>query len=250
MPRTAGRIATELHELLRCASVAPPYILVGHSFGGLVMRIFAARHAHETAGLILVDPAHPQDWANPADKERRKIVRGVQLCRLGAAGARFGVARLVGALLAVGAIGPARALVKIMSLGALQREDEGILAPIWKLPPETRRQLRHFWTRAKFFDALGGQIAAICTSAQETLDASANGYGDLPLVTLSPQDPGDYRLRQQTALAQLSSRGRHLFASTPGHWIPLDDPQTVIDIIGEMVTLVRSDRDTQRAVSG
>ena len=53
MPRTAGRIATELHELLRRGGVPPPYVLVGHSFGGLVMRIFASRYRDETAGLVL-----------------------------------------------------------------------------------------------------------------------------------------------------------------------------------------------------
>lgn len=43
-PRTAGRIADELHQLLQAAGVAPPYLLVGHSLGGLVVRLYAARH--------------------------------------------------------------------------------------------------------------------------------------------------------------------------------------------------------------
>ena len=44
LPRTAGRIAEELHTLLHAAGERPPYVLVGHSFGGLVMRIFAQRY--------------------------------------------------------------------------------------------------------------------------------------------------------------------------------------------------------------
>jgi len=60
-PRTSGRIAAELHELLRRAKVPPPYVLVGHSFGGLNMRLFAARNPSEVAGLVLVD-ATPEDY--------------------------------------------------------------------------------------------------------------------------------------------------------------------------------------------
>jgi len=231
LPRTAGRVADELRIVLDRGGVPPPFVLVGHSFGGFVMRIFAARHRSDVAGLVLVDPAHPEDWVRPAPKEQAKIDRGIRLCRSGATAARFGAARLVSGLATVGLFGVARGLARVISRGGLSREDEGILAPLWKLPPETRKPLRRFWTQEKFFAALGSQIASISTSAAETLDASAGGYGDLPLVTISSTDPGDYRLRQQDALARLSRRGRHVVASKSGHWIPLDQPQVVIDAI-------------------
>ena len=235
MPRTAGRVADELRVLLDRGGVAPPFVLVGHSFGGLVMRIFAARYRNEVSGLVLVDPAHPEDWVTPAPKEQIKIDRGIKLCRSGAMAARFGAARLVSGLVTLGLFGVARGLATVVSRGGLSREDEGVLAPFWKLPPETRKPLRQFWTQEKFFAALGSQIASISTSAAETLAASAGGYGDLPLVTISSTDPGDYRLRQQEALARLSHRGRHVVASNSGHWIPLDQPQVVIDAIREVL---------------
>jgi pimeloyl-ACP methyl ester carboxylesterase len=240
MPRTAGRVADELHALLELGGVAPPFVLVGHSFGGLVMRIFAARYRDKVSGLVLVDPAHPEDWVSPAPKEQIKIDRGIRLCRSGAKAARFGAARIVSGLASLGLFGVARGLAKVVSRGGLSREDEGILAPVWKLPPEARRPLRRFWTQEKFFDALGSQIATISTSAAETLDESARGYGDLPLVTISSTDPGDYRLRQQDALAGLSTRGTHIIASDSGHWIPLDQPQVVIDAIRDVLVLARS----------
>ena len=102
MPRTAGRVADERHRLLAAAQIPPPYLLVGHSYGGFVMRIFATRYRSDVAGLILVDPAHPEDWVNPAPKELVKIERGVKLCQQGAAAARFGLARLVSALTEIG----------------------------------------------------------------------------------------------------------------------------------------------------
>ncbi len=235
MPRTAGRVADELHVLLDRGGVAPPFVLVGHSFGGLVMRIFAARHPTEVAGLVLVDPAHPEDWVTPAPKEQAKIDRGMRLCRSGSTAARFGAARLVSGLATIGLFGVARGLARVVSRGGLSREDEGILAPLWKLPPDARKPLRRFWTQERFYDALGSQIASMPTSAAETLDAGAGGFGDIPLVTISSTDPGDYRLRQQDALAALSRRGRHIVASNSGHWIPLDQPQAVIDAIREVL---------------
>jgi pimeloyl-ACP methyl ester carboxylesterase len=230
-PRTAGRMVDELRTLLQRSGVDPPYVLVGHSFGGLVMRIFAARYRSDVVGLVLVDPAHPEDWVTPAPKEQIKIDRGVRLCRYGAGAARVGIARLVAALGSAGIFGAARLIVRIISRGQLKREDEGILAPVWKLPPEARAPLRQFWTDEKFFRSLGSHIESVCVSARETLDAGRDGYGDLPLITISSTDPGDYRLRQQDALASLSSHGRHIIASNSGHWIPLDEPDTVIRAI-------------------
>jgi alpha/beta hydrolase family protein len=49
--------ADELHVLLQKSGSRPPYILVGHSMGGLIVRVFAYRYPNETAGIVLVDPA-------------------------------------------------------------------------------------------------------------------------------------------------------------------------------------------------
>ncbi|HET7220121.1 MAG TPA: alpha/beta fold hydrolase, partial [Vicinamibacterales bacterium] len=198
LPRTAGRMADELRTLLDRGGVEPPFIFVGHSFGALIARIFAARYRSDVAGLVLVDPAHPEDWADPAPKEQLKIDRGVRLCRHGATAARLGLARIVAGLVSFGAYGVARGLVKVLSRGGLSREDEGILAPVWKLPADARKPLKQFWTQERFFTALGSQIESIRISAREAVEASAAGFGDLPLVTISSTAPSDYRLRQQT----------------------------------------------------
>lgn len=241
MPRTAGRVADEWRVLLERSGVPPPYVLVGHSFGGLVMRIFAQRYRDVTAALVLVDSAHPEDWLRPAPKEQVLIDRGVRLCRRGTFAARYGIARAVVALVNAGALTPARGVAKLVSRGGLQTADENILAPMWKLPQEKRKPLRYFWTQAKFFEALESQIGSICTSAAETLEAAQGGYGDLPLVTISCTNPGDYRLRQQEALITLSTRGRHIIASNSGHWIPLDQPELVVDVIRDVVFTLRGD---------
>ncbi|MBA3415247.1 MAG: alpha/beta hydrolase, partial [Chloroflexia bacterium] len=57
MPRTAERVVADLHALLRIAGVPGPYVLVGHSFGGLLVRLYAATYPDEVAGMVLVDAA-------------------------------------------------------------------------------------------------------------------------------------------------------------------------------------------------
>lgn len=62
-PRDPCHAALELRAALRSAQVAPPYLLVGHSLGGLYQVVFARLYPDETAGLLLLDPTHPGHWA-------------------------------------------------------------------------------------------------------------------------------------------------------------------------------------------
>lgn len=66
-PRDAEMSATDLHTLLAEAGIAPPYVLVGHSFGGLLIRRFASDFPEEVDGLIFVDSLH-EDWWEEALK--------------------------------------------------------------------------------------------------------------------------------------------------------------------------------------
>lgn len=61
-PRTSRRIAYELNLLLKKAQIPPPYILVGHSFGGYNMRIFNSFYPNSVSGVILVDASHEDQY--------------------------------------------------------------------------------------------------------------------------------------------------------------------------------------------
>ena len=242
LPRTAGRIADELFALLEHIAVPRPWVLVGHSFGGLVMRVLAARHPDAAAALILLEPAHPEEWTDPAEEQRQLIARGVRLCRHGTVAARLGLARAVAALVGTGAIAAARALVKVVSRGGLRREDEGILAPVSKLPPEARGVLRDMWTQPRFFEALGSQIESICESAAEVERESPTDYGNLPVIVLTAAGASERRLRADAALAQRSTHGRHILVADSGHWLPLDAPSRVVEAVVATVQELRGRR--------
>ncbi len=61
-PRTSVNLMSELHMLLHAAGIPGPYVLVGHSFGGFNIRLFANAYPEETAGLVLVDASHEQQF--------------------------------------------------------------------------------------------------------------------------------------------------------------------------------------------
>jgi pimeloyl-ACP methyl ester carboxylesterase len=84
MPRTMQQVVTELNTLLEKAGIEGPYILVGHSLGGLYMRLYADRYQPDVVGLVLVDSAHPDSFRrslailppeSPDDGESLKFYR-------------------------------------------------------------------------------------------------------------------------------------------------------------------------------
>ncbi len=101
--RDVCHVVEELRRLLDCAGVASPRILAGHSYGGLVVKAYAARYPIEVAGMVLVDPVGAVEWSDPAPSSRRMLKLGIRLSRRGALLARLGVPRIAFGLLTGGA---------------------------------------------------------------------------------------------------------------------------------------------------
>src|SRR5215208_3357713 len=105
-PRDAKQITSELHTLLGKAGIEDPYVLVGHSFGGMYMQTYAARYPDEVAGVALVDSSTDPDQfsqrpegrdSNEPQEQSFAVVP--QLVRLGVSlPARLGVIRLLSEL--------------------------------------------------------------------------------------------------------------------------------------------------------
>jgi len=77
-PRSAKQIATELHVALEKSGIKPPYVMVGHSFGGIYVRVFADMYPKEVVGLVLIDPSQESfnDWLIKNQPDRLKAAEG------------------------------------------------------------------------------------------------------------------------------------------------------------------------------
>ena len=80
-PYTAMRTVEELHTLLMQAGVEPPYVLVGHSLGGLNVRLYAHEHPDQVAGLILVDPAHEEQLLRSPEGYQQLVRKQITLLK-------------------------------------------------------------------------------------------------------------------------------------------------------------------------
>jgi pimeloyl-ACP methyl ester carboxylesterase len=65
-PQTAAEIVDDLHRLLVAAAIRPPYVLVGHSIGGIYIRIYAMQYPRDVAGLVFVDSSHEEQLSRYA----------------------------------------------------------------------------------------------------------------------------------------------------------------------------------------
>ncbi|MEO5950971.1 MAG: alpha/beta hydrolase [Chloroflexia bacterium] len=80
IPRTSSNMVKELRNLLLQNEVKPPYILVGHSFGGLNMMLFASLYPDEVSGLVLIDTSHPEQVPRfltvMTEEQSQKYIKG------------------------------------------------------------------------------------------------------------------------------------------------------------------------------
>ena len=134
-PRTMPVLVCELRHLLDSAQVPPPYVLVGHSFGGLVIRAFARAHPKDIAGLVFVDPLHPEEWCDPSPQQRRMLRGGIFLSKVGGLLARLGVVRVCLSLLSRGSPGIPRRFSRLLGRSATALI-ERMVSEVQKLPPE------------------------------------------------------------------------------------------------------------------
>jgi pimeloyl-ACP methyl ester carboxylesterase len=224
-PRDAKQISSELHTLLKGAGINGPLVLVGHSFGGLYMRTYAARYPDEVAGVVLVDSSSPKQVShqrvtqdsNEPQKQTFAVVP--RLARLGVSLlARLGVVRLLSKL------DPA--------------------SP--ELPPQQRAQI----------DALTPSTRQWSTSALEFLAptqtlrlGSPGSLGNKPLAVVTAGKSEPSWLKLQDKLATLSSNSIHRVVKGATHSSVVydrSDSQATSAAIVDVVAAVRNDRPLAR----
>jgi pimeloyl-ACP methyl ester carboxylesterase len=226
----------ELHILLERAAIPPPYVLVGHSFGGLTMPLFAARYPQQTAGMVLVDPVVPAEWNPPSEQDRKRAEIGATISRRAALLCRIGVIRFVAFLLRSGATKLASRLVRLISREA-PAESGSVSSPwFWNLPAEERTMAAVFWVQEKFCRTIASQLENLPGSAMRV--AELGNFCSKPVVILSAKSTPAKRREQHEAIARRLSQGRHVLAERSSHWIMQDQPDLVLAAIHEVAHAV------------
>lgn len=230
-PRDSRRIVAELHALLGRADIPPPYILVGHSFGGFNTRLYAYTWPDEVAALVLVDVSH-EDQSRLFPVALRSIIQGYtrEVCRQ-ARTAVFGVQRLRGVTAA-----------DTMAAAADQR------------PLVVTLGYRTAWSRA-----LCGEMLAFADSSSDqvrrarrplsipvyVLDGSANfaeelAAGGMPTREADSSAAVWHALHRE--LLSISPQARLVVAGNSTHYVQFDEPDLVIGAISDAVAAARGSR--------
>jgi pimeloyl-ACP methyl ester carboxylesterase len=227
-PATARNAADDLHLLLGRAGLPAPYILVGHSLGGLIVRVFQQVYPELVAGLVLVDPVVRTQWRAPTVERSRMLARGVALSRRGAWLARIGVVRYaLGRLM--GGTTRAPGLLARAFAGRAAGVTNRLVGEVRKIPRELWPVIAANWSEERAFVTMADYLANLPLSCGQ-LDET-QGLADLPLSILSSASASADALNEHAHDAHLSSRGEHVVVPGTGHWINLDAPEAIANAV-------------------
>ncbi len=236
-PRSMSILVDELHQLIQQANLQPPYVLVGHSFGGLVIRAFARAHPRDIAGLVFVDPLHPEEWCRPTKEQRRMLQGGIFLSRVGALLARVGLVRLLLSRLSGGSTALPRRMSRMLGSKAATLLVH-MVGEVQKLPPEVVPAVQEHWSNPKSFRGMWQHLLALPECSADVL-AGRDAFGEIPVVVLSAERRDRRWVEADATLARMSKNGRHVVAPHSGHWVHLDDPGLVVDAVRDLVMQAR-----------
>jgi pimeloyl-ACP methyl ester carboxylesterase len=227
--RTPGNIAAELHEMLQRANIKPPYILVGHSFGGLVVRRYALLYPKDVAGVVLVDPMRCEEWPPLDPSKQSQINLGRRLIRYAVPIAFCGVARLaVRSAFRRGGVKTASSNPgKIGGRHVIHR----LTQEVGKMPREVWPVVAAHWSTPGFYAGMRSHIKSIPDTVKEM--HKAEPIHRIPVRVLTP---GKSKPLSESCLRSIGTNVEQVIAGASEHWIHLDEPELVISAIRELVT--------------
>jgi pimeloyl-ACP methyl ester carboxylesterase len=233
-PRTLHQVAYELHTVLGNAGEAGPFVLAGHSYGGLYARTFLMEYPREVAGMVLVDSAHENELLFTNGRFTRIIESARQ--------------RPIPPAQRSDPLYPSEIPAEIMRAlteSAQQMARSANDPPYNKLPPEVQAvrtwamgQPKHAASSDNLFEP--EERAALLATLRTT------PLGDRPLIVLTRDKAvyaGDLREQRQRErdelqreLTRLSRQGAQRIVPGSDHEIQIDAPDAVIGAIREVVS--------------
>ena len=219
LPRTSLTIAAELRSALNEAGIPGPYVLVGHSFGGLNMCAFAFAYPQDVSGLVLVDALSESITArNPGELRYFVQVNRVKY-RVLSLTARSGLLR---ALAATGHGGP-----RYIRTLPVDRRSPALAAMLRATYATARQETEALWAGI-------AEVHAARRPLQAPIIVLSHGKPDLFTGRMSPRDVEQAEKvwrEMQAELATLSERGEFIVVPESGHKIQLDRPEAVVAAI-------------------
>lgn len=208
-----AHVVGNLRAALDNAQIPPPYLLVGHSWGGIVVREFAAQFPDLVAGMVLVDSSHESQNRDRPDEADELSIGFLRYCH---AASFVGITR------------------------ALQLRGE----PWFDYPDIRAMSLYRTHScaatlRSRYAAGLSmARIDAPRDLGALPLRVLTRGVADNPME-LSPEERAweDTWLSLQTELASLSTNSRHLVVAGASHFIHWDKPEVIIAAIDELLAL-------------
>lgn len=189
----------ELKEVLGKLNIQSPYILVGHSFGGLSMRLFASIYPDDVAGLVLVDAVHENQYvsSNQNKKFRRLVTFGY--------------------------------VTSLMGLPRILKQKIGRKF----LVEEYAKHLKYIGYTLGAYKSMYREYRDSSISAKQLIK-SKSLREDVPIIVLSAENNAEQWKQQQMLLSQLTTKTEHIQTKT-GHSIHLENPRIVMDCITKLI---------------
>lgn len=238
-------IVDDLKNLLLTAGIAPPYVLVGQSYGGMNMRMFYYTHPQDVAALLLIDPTHEDQ------------TEGFRMLSASAASRETWPGYSTD--------NPARRECISLAANGFEPGTEAYKQCVFDAPKYMSEALQQAYLlmqqRPPFHRAQLAEELNVFADSVDQLRSGRRGFGKLPVIVLTRSaDPKPLRswetphlraVRERLwfnlhqSLADASSRGEHRVVPDSDHSIHLSQPTSVVEAIKQLIQTSRDDLASQ-----